>query len=261
MLTTQTLHKLHDLGLHAMADGLTEQMAVPMTDLPFEDRLGMLVDREWDFRETRRLQRRLKAAKLKQGTACVEDIDFATPRGMDRALVLSLASGHWIAAHQNCIVTGPTGSGKTFIACALAERACRQGHTVAYYRVSRLLEELTLARADGSLGSLTRKLAKADLLLLDDWALTTLSIGPAQDILDILEDRADVGATLIATQVPIAQWHGRIGDPTIADAILDRLVHNAHRIELRGESMRKLKARGDGGGSASSGSSAQHSDI
>ena len=261
MLTTQTLHKLHDLGLHAMADGLTEQMAVPMTDLPFEDRLGMLVDREWDFRETRRLQRRLKAAKLKQGTACVEDIDFATPRGMDRALVLSLASGHWIAAHQNCVVTGPTGSGKTFIACALAERACRQGHTVAYYRVSRLLEELTLARADGSLGSLTRKVAKTDLLLLDDWALTTLSIGPAQDILDILEDRADVGATLIATQVPIAQWHGRIGDPTIADAILDRLVHNAHRIELRGESMRKLKARGDGGGSASSGSSAQHSDI
>ena len=261
MLTTQTLQKLHDLGLHAMADGLTEQMAVPMTDLPFEDRLGMLVDREWDSRETRRLQRRLKAAKLKQGTACVEDIDFATPRGLDRTVVLSLASGHWIAAHQNCVVTGPTGSGKTFIACALAERACRQGHTVAYYRVSRLLEELALARADGSLGSLTRKVAKTDLLLLDDWALTTLSIGPAQDILDILEDRAGVGATLIATQVPIAQWHGRIGDPTIADAILDRLVHNAHRIELRGESMRKLKARGDGGGSASSGSSAQHSDI
>ena len=258
MLTTQTLQKLHDLGLHAMADGLTEQMAVPMTDLPFEDRLGMLVDREWDSRETRRLQRRLKAAKLKQGTACVEDIDFATPRGLDRTMVLSLASGHWIASHQNCVVTGPTGSGKTFIACALAERACRQGHTVAYYRVSRLLEELALARADGSLGSLTRKLAKADLLLLDDWALTTLSIGPAQDILDILEDRADVGATLIATQVPIAQWHGRIGDPTIADAILDRLVHNAHRIELRGESMRKLKARGDGGGPVS-GSSAHAS--
>lgn len=234
-----------------MADGLTEQMTLPMADLPFADRLGMLVDREWDARETRRLQRRLKAAKLKQGTACVEDIDFATPRGLDRSLVLSLASGHWIAARQNCIVTGPTGSGKTFISCALAERACRQGHTVAYYRVSRLLEELALARADGSLGTLTRRLAKTDLLVLDDWALTTLTIGPAQDILDILEDRAGVGATLIATQVPIAQWHGRIGDPTIADAILDRLVHNAHRIELRGESMRKLRARRDEGGSNS----------
>ena len=220
MLTAQTLQKLHDLGMHAMADGLTEQLALPMADLPFEDRLGMLVDREWDARETRRLQRRLKVAKLKQGTACVEDIDFTTPRGLDRAVVLSLASGHWIAAHQNCIITGPTGSGKTFLACALAERACRQGHTVAYYRVSRLLEELALARADGSLGTLTRNLAKADLLVLDDWALTTLSIGPAQDILDILEDRASVGATLIATQVPIAQWHARIGDPTIADAIL-----------------------------------------
>ena len=254
MLTAQTLQKLHDLGLHAMADGLTEQMDLPMTDLPFEDRLGMLVDREWDARETRRLQRRLKAAKLKQGAACVEDIDFATPRGLDRAVVLSLASGHWIAAHQNCIVTGPTGSGKTFIACALAERACRQGHTVAYYRVSRLLEELALARADGSLGTLTRKLAKADLLALDDWALTTLSIGPAQDILDILEDRAGAGATLIATQVPIPQWHARIGDPTIADAILDRLVHSAHRIELRGESMRKLHARGDRDKASTSGS-------
>ncbi len=151
--------------------------------------------------------------------------------------------GHWIAAHQDCIVTGPTGSGKTFIACAMAERAFRQGRTVVYYRVSRLLEELALGRANGSLGTLTRKLAKADLLALDDWALTTLSIGPAQDILDILEDRAGVGATLIATQVPITQRHARIGDPTIADAILDRLVHSAHRIELRGESMRKLHAR------------------
>lgn len=250
MLLAQTLEKLRALGLHAMADAVDEQMSMPATaDLPFEDRLGLLVDRECDARETRRLQRRLKGAKLKQTAACIEDVDFRSGRGLDRGLLFSLAGGHWVAAHQNCIVTGPTGAGKTFVACALGNRACRLGHSVVYHRVSRLLEDLALARADGSLGSLTRKLAKADLLVLDDWALTTLSIAQAQDLLDILEDRSGAGSTLIATQVPVGQWHGRIGDPTIADAILDRLVHGAHRIELRGESMRKLQnkdAVGDG---------------
>lgn len=243
-MLAQTLEKLRAIGLKAMADALGEQVTTPgAADLPFEDRIGLLVDREWDARETRRLQRRLKAAKLKQSAACIEDVDFATPRGLDRGVLLSLASGHWIAAHQNCILIGPTGAGKSFIGCALGNRACRDGHSVAYHRVSRLLEDVALARADGSLGSLTRALAKVDLLVLDDWLLTTLTIGQAQDLLDILEDRSGSGSTLIATQVPVGQWHARIGDPTIADAILDRLVHAAHRIELRGESMRKLRAR------------------
>jgi DNA replication protein DnaC len=243
MLLAQTLEKMRTLGLGAMAAALEEQVALPAAAaLAFEERLGLLVDREWDARETRRLQRRLKGARLQQAAACVEDLDFGAARGLDRGLVLSLAGGHWIAAHQNCIVTGPTGAGKTFVCCALGNRACRLGYTVAYRRVSRLLEELALARAQGGLGALTRQLAKTDLLLLDDWALTTLTVGQAQDLLDVLEDRSGSGSTLIATQVPVGQWHGRIGDPTIADAILDRLVHGAHRIELRGESMRKLRA-------------------
>lgn len=247
MLLAQTIEKLRDLGLDAMADALGEQVANPAAaELAFEDRIGLLVDRECDARENRRLQRRLKGARLKQTAACIEDIDFRTSRSLDRGLLLSLGSGHWIASHQNCIVTGPTGAGKTFVSCALGNRACRLGHSVAYHRVSRLLEDLALARADGSLGSVTRKLAKIDLLVLDDWALTALTITQAQDLLDILEDRTGTGSTLIATQVPIGQWHARIGDPTIADAILDRLVHGAHRIELRGESMRKLRARPEG---------------
>lgn len=243
MLLAQTVEKLRALHLDAMANAVLEQVATPIaTDLAFEDRLGLLVDRECDARDGRRLQRRLKEAKLAQPAACIEDLDFSTPRGLDRGQLLSLAGGHWVAAHQPCIVTGACGAGKTFVACALGNRACRLGYSVAYHRLSRLLEELALARAQGGVGALTRKLAKTRLLVIDDWALTSLKIGQAQDLLDVLEDRHGCGATLIATQVPVAQWHGRIGDPTIADAILDRLVHGAHRIDLRGESMRKLRA-------------------
>lgn len=242
-MLAQTVEKLRGLGLRAMADALTEPGLLPGADeLAFEDRLALLVDREWDARENRRLTNRLRSARLKQN-ACIEDIDFVTPRGLDRGLVLSLAGGHWIAAHQHCIVSGPTGVGKTFIACALGNRACRLGYTVAYRRVSRLLEELALARADGSYRSLTQRLAKTQLLVLDDWGLMPLGPELAQDVLDILEDRNGSGSTLIVTQIPVSQWHARIGDPTIADAILDRLVHAAHRIELRGESMRKLRSR------------------
>lgn len=244
MVRRQTLDKMEALGLRGMALGLEEQLATPaMAEMAFEDRIGLLVDREWDARETRRLQGRLKAAKLKQTAACVEDIDFSAARGLDRGLVHSLASGHWIVAHQACILSGPTGAGKTYIACALGNRACRQGHTVAYHRVSRLLESLALARADGSHRALTSKLAKTQLLVLDDWGLTALTVAQAQDVLDILEDRNGNGATMIVTQIPVDEWHGRMGDPTIADAILDRLVHGAYRIELRGESMRKLRAK------------------
>jgi len=247
MLLSQTADKLRALGLDAMANALLEQVAMPAAaDVAFEDRLGLLVDRECDARDSRRLQRRLKEAKLAQPAACMEDLDLSTPRGLDRGQLLSLGSGHWVAAHQNCILTGACGAGKTYVACALGNRACRLGYSVAYHRLSRLLEELALARAQGSLGALTRKLAKTKLLLIDDWALTALKIGQAQDVLDVLEDRNSCGATLIATQVPVAQWHGRIGDPTIADAILDRLVHGAHRIEIRGESMRKVRAAAGG---------------
>lgn len=242
MMVTQTVEKLRALGLRAMADSLADPATLLGDELPFEDRLALLVDREWDARENRRLTNRLRTARLKQN-ACIEDLDFQTPRGLDRGLILSLAGGHWITAHHNCIISGPTGVGKTFLGCALGNRACRLGYSVTYRRLSRLLEELALARADGSHRSLTQRLAKTQLLVCDDWGLLPLPPELAQDILDILEDRNGSGSTLIVTQIPVSQWHARIGDPTIADAILDRLVHSAHRIELRGESMRKLRGR------------------
>ena len=242
-MLTQTVEKLHGLGLRAMADMLADPAALSASDeLSFEDRLALLVDREWDARENRRLTNRLRTARLKQN-ACVEDVDFKTPRGLDRGMILSLAAGHWIAAHHHCIISGPTGVGKTFLACALGNRACRLGYSVVYRRVSRLLEELALARADGSYRLLSQRLAKTQLLVLDDWGLMPLAPEVAQDVLDLLEDRNGSGSTLIVTQIPVSQWHARIGDPTIADAILDRLVHGAHRIEMRGESMRKLRGR------------------
>ncbi|MDE3075217.1 MAG: IS21-like element helper ATPase IstB [Chloroflexota bacterium] len=239
----QTTEKLRALGLRTMAEVLVEQVTDPaLGELSFEERLGLLVDREWDTRENRRLAARLKAARLQDRVACVEDVDCGPARGLQRAALQGLAAGHWITAHQPVVISGPTGSGKTYVACALGNRACRLGHSVAYYRVSRLLEDLALARADGSLRHLLRRLAKAEVLVLDDWGLMALDPGQAQDVLDILEDRAGTGATVIVTQIPVAQWHGRITDPTLADAICDRLVHGSHRIELRGESQRKLRA-------------------
>jgi DNA replication protein DnaC len=242
-LLNQTIDKLHQMGLHAMAEMLAQpSLGSASAELSFEDHMALLVDREWDARENRRLATRLRNARLKQNAA-VEDIDWQSPRGLDRSQVLSLAGGHWIAAHQHLIISGPTGVGKTFIACALGNRACRLGYSVIYRRVSRLLEEIALARADGSYRSLIQRLAKVQLLLLDDWGLLPLSAELAQEVLDLLEDRNGTGSTLIVTQIPVGAWHARIGDPTLADAILDRLVHGAHRIELRGESMRKLRAQ------------------
>lgn len=245
MLIEQTIDKLLRLNLSGMIGALQEQMAqTQVLDLSFEERLGLLVDREWDTRETRRLGRRLKAARLKQ-PACVEEIDFRQPRGLDKSVFLSLAGCQWIKAHHNLILSGPTGVGKTFIACALANQACRLGYTALYLRTSRLLDAVTVARADGSYPSLTRKIEKAQLLILDDWGLTPLANDQARDMLDILEDRNQSGSTLIVTQLPVSEWHGRIADPTVADAILDRLIHNAYKIELRGESMRKMRANLD----------------
>jgi DNA replication protein DnaC len=215
----QTADKLRALGLRTMAEALLEQVTTPgLGELSFEERLGLLVDREWDARENRRLGARLKAARLQDKVACVEDVDRSPARGLQRAVLQSLAAGHWIRAHQPVVITGPTGSGKTFIASALGNRACRLGHSVAYHRLSRLLEDLALARADGSLRHLLRRLAKAEVLLLDDWLLRALDPVQAQDVLDILEDRAGVGATVVVTQMPVTKWHGRITDPTLADA-------------------------------------------
>ena len=239
----QTTDKLRALGLRTMAEALGEQVTAPgLGELSFEERLGLLVDREWDARENRRLATRLKAARLQDKVACVEDVDCSPARGLQRAVLQGLAAGHWISAHQGVVITGPTGSGKSYVASALGNRACRLGHSVSYHRLSRLLEDLTLARADGSLRHLLRRLAKAEVLVLDDFLLRTLDPVQAQDVLDILQDRAGVGATVIVTQMPVTQWHGRITDPTLADAICDRLIHGSHRIELRGESQRKLRA-------------------
>lgn len=239
----QTTEKLRALGLRTMAAVLAEQVTDPaLNELSFEERLGLLVDREWDTRESRRLAARLKAARLQDKLACVEDVDCSPARGLQRPALQGLAAGHWITAHQPVVISGPTGSGKTYLASALGNRACRLGHTVFYHRLSRLLEDLALARADGSLQHLLRRLAKAAVLIIDDFGLLALDAGQAQDLLDILEDRSGVGATVIVTQIPVAQWHGRITDPTLADAICDRLIHGSHRIELRGESQRKLRA-------------------
>lgn len=245
MLLQQTFDKLNQMKLFGIARALEEQIDQPdIISIPFEERLGMLVDREADFRENKRLARLLKEAKLKQ-QACVEDVDFRHPRDLDRSVFFSLADCRWIRDHHNLIITGPTGVGKTFIACALANKACRLGLTVRYWRTSRLLQAVATARADGSYATLIRKLQKIELLLLDDWGLSPLQVEEARDLFDILEDRNQTQSTLITSQMPINQWHNVLADPTLADAILDRLVHNAYKLELRGDSMRKLMTKLD----------------
>jgi len=241
MLNHPTLDKLHELRFTGMAKALTEQMALPdIEDLSFEERLGLLVDREATEREDRRLQTRLRQAKLKQN-ACIEDIDFKQPRGMDKSLLLDLAQCQWIKKHLNLLITGPTGVGKTWIACALAQKACREGFTSLYLRLPRLLQELPIAKGDGTYPRLMTRLAKVDVLILDDWGLSQLIAEQRRDLLEILEDRHDTRSTIVTSQLPLDQWHHIIGDPTLADAILDRLVHNAYKINLKGESMRKRK--------------------
>ena len=241
MLNHPTLDKLHELRFTGMARALAEQMALPdIEDLSFEERLGLLVDREATEREDRRLQTRLRQAKLKQN-ACIEDIDFKQPRGMDKSLLLDLAQCQWIKKHLNLLITGPTGVGKTWIACALAQKACREGFTSLYLRLPRLLQELPIAKGDGTYPRLMTRLAKVDVLILDDWGLSQLIAEQRRDLLEILEDRHDTRSTIVTSQLPLDQWHHIIGDPTLADAILDRLVHNAYKINLKGESMRKRK--------------------
>ncbi len=243
MLNHPTLDKLHDLRFTGMAKALTEQMALPdIESLSFEERLGLLVDREATEREDRRLKTRLRQAKLKQN-ACIEDIDFKQPRGMDKSLLLDLAQCQWIKKHLNLLITGPTGVGKTWIACALAQKACREGFTSLYLRLPRLLQELPIAKGDGTYTRLLARLAKVDVLILDDWGLSKLIAEQRRDLLEILEDRHDTRSTIVTSQLPLDKWHHIIGDPTLADAILDRLVHNAYKINLKGESMRKRKTK------------------
>jgi DNA replication protein DnaC len=242
MLTQPLLDKLTQLRLPAFRAALEEQLHNPQyTDLPFEDRLGLLIDRECTHRDNNRLQRRLKAARLSL-PATIEDLDLSPARGLDRRLVLQLAQGEWVRQHLNILVLGPTGVGKTFLACALAHAACRHYSHVRYQRTSRLLHQTALAHADGSYPKLLDAFARVQLLVLDDWLRDPLTRPQSQDLLEILDDRYGRSSTLVATQVPVAEWHARFPDPTIADAILDRLVHNAYRLTLKGESRRKVDA-------------------
>ena len=239
MLIHPTLDKLRALKLEGIARGLEEQMgSADLGGLGFEERLGLLVDREMGDREQRRLACRLRRARLRQ-SSCLEDVDFRHPRGLDRSLVMALGSCGWIREHLNVLVMGATGTGKSYLACALAHRACMEGYSALYQRVPRLLGELATARGDGRYGKLLRSLAKVDLLVLDDWGLTRLEADERQDLLEIMEDRYQLRSTIVASQLPVEVWHEVIGNPTLADAVLDRLVHNAYRISLTGGSMRR----------------------
>jgi len=238
MLNEQTFEKLSTMKLFGIAEGLKDQMGRPdMDDLSFEDRFGMLIDAQWLWKESKQMKRLLKSAKLKL-PASMEDIDYRAPRGLDKSILLRLGTCDWITRHQNVIIVGPTGTGKTFLSCALAHKACREGLSTFYVRTPKLYRALAIARADGSYGKTLARLAKMSVLILDDLALAALTDPERRDLLEVIEDRHGTASTIIASQLPVDRWHEAIGDPTIADALLDRLVHNAHRINLSGESMR-----------------------
>jgi DNA replication protein DnaC len=246
MLTQQTLERLNDMRLTGMAEALASQIQQPdIRELSFEERLGLMVDQEWIYRQDRRLTRLLRQAKLRI-PACIEDIDYRHPRGLDRALLQSLAQCQWIRSHQSILIAGPTGCGKTYIACALANAACRQGFKARYYRLARFMADLAMAKGDGTHPKLLQTLAKTNVLVLDDWGLAPLTETESRELLEVIDDRVNCRSTIIASQIPIAEWHGTMSDPSAADAILDRLVHGAYKIALRGDSMRKVQAQNTG---------------
>lgn len=244
MLTQNTLETLRHLKLRGMAQALEEQCESPNTHaLAFEERFSLLVDRERLSRENGRYRGLLRDARLKIAQACVEDINYKTNRGLEKSQIAALADGAWIQRAQNLLITGATGSGKTWIACALAHQACRQGLPARYWRVPRLFEEIRTSHGDGSYLKLLKRLAKTPIVILDDWGLVALSTQDRADLLEILDDRINTRSTVICSQLPVDAWHAYLGEPTMADAILDRLVHHSHRIELKthaGESLRKI---------------------
>lgn len=247
MLTHPTLETLRRLRLNGMADAYAEQMLHTESEtLTFDERLGFLVDRERSERETRRLTNRLRRARLRH-QASMEDLDYSAARGLDKSLVRSLARSAWIREHENILIMGATGTGKTYLACAFTHQACLNGFTAQYHRLTRLLEAFEMARADGSYPKLIADLAKTDVLILDDWGMTPIRARSRADLLEMLDDRHGRRSTIVTSQLPVAEWHAAIGDATLADAILDRIVHNAHRITLKGDSLRKrrtVKAEG-----------------
>jgi DNA replication protein DnaC len=243
MLNQQTIEKLHAMKLHGIADAFRAQLeTTEATQLSFEERFALLVDQQWLWKENRALARRLRSAHLKE-PAVIEDVDYQHPRGLDRKLVRTLSSSDWVRQHQSILLLGPTGIGKSWLACALTQKACRDGFSVLHKRTSELFRELAIAHADGSIGRFLVKLSRIDILLLDDFAMAPLKDTERRDFLEICDDRYQRRSMILTSQMPVAHWHEQIGDPTIADSILDRLIHNAYRLELKGESMRKKKRK------------------
>ena len=242
MLTEPTIDKLISMRLRGMAEAFRQQQeSADMQRLSFEERLGLLIDRQWNWRENQALDRRLRNGRL-QGPACVEDIDYRTSRGLDRQLVRSLTQeSAWVREHQSLFLIGPTGVGKTWLARAFAQKACRDGYTALFLKAAELFRNLATARVDGSHTKLLYQLGRVELLIVDDWAMAPLTDTERRDFLEICDARYQAGSMMLTSQLPVPSWHAQIGDPTIADSILDRLVHNAHRIELKGESMRRKR--------------------
>ena len=244
MLLHPTIERLRSIGLHAIADALIELQDNPeAAELPHPDWLGLLVDREITYRENRRLARRLQVAKLRQA-AVIEDIDYRTPRGLDRSLFQALASCQWIRDHHHLTIVGPTGTGKSWLACALGHKACRDGFSVLYKRAPRLFADLSQARGEGRLARTLLSISRIQLLIIDEWGPEVLNAEQRRDLLEIVDERCDRGSLLITSQIPVKQWHDLIGEPTLADAILDRIVHSAHRVELKGHSLRRRQTSG-----------------
>lgn len=246
MIAEITMEKLRGLRLEALASAWGEQQRDPeMQRLGFDERLGMLIDAQWLYRENKRLGRVLKEAKLRISGACVEGIDYPPRRELEKATVRQLATCRWVEEHQNVVITGATGTGKTYVACAIAQQACRKGYRAVYRRATRLNDELTLAHADGTYANLLARLARVDVLVIDDWGLAAPTDQERRDLLEIIEDRYGTRSTILTSQVPTTKWHDHIGDPTVADAVCDRILHNAHRLVLKGPSRRKEESESD----------------